>query len=887
MVVSNPESLEAVAAQQPNTRWMLIPIVAASGFAGLGYEMVWTRLLSATLGSDMMAVLGAVAGFFAGLSLGAFLLDGPIRRARLPQIVYAVLETVIGFWGLISVWLLPASGRIMASLLGTEPIPTLHWAVSFALPAVILLPATAAMGGTLTALERMMTAARGDGRVSAGVYGANTAGAVAGTLVSAFVLFHAVGLSGTLFCLAGLNLACAAGALTLRPATGTVSMSATDHERIASAPTAAPPAASPTALPGDSRLGVTLFLTGLLGITFEVLVVRLAAQTMQDTIYTFAGLLAAYLLGTALGGLLWQKAGHPVRNSTLGWLLSITALACLSTALVAPFMTGIADAAIGAGVAGELAVAICLFLLPSTAMGALFGYLAQCVRDQRGSLGRAVGINSLGAALAPLLAAQILVPTFGAWTALLPVALGYLLLLPLRCASLVPAVIPAIAGLALAVIPAPSVIRVPEGGALLAKREGPMVTASVVSDSTGARYLEVNGHFRMGGTNSMRSDYRQAILPLLLHPQPIRALFLGVGTGATLVGGAQMPGTTVRGVELSPEVVALLPWFSNASAPAASGAVSSPPVTIADARRYVAADTGQYDVIVADLFHPALDGSGALYTTEHFVAVQKRLAPGGLFCQWLPLYQLDLPSLRAIIRGFLDVYPNGSAWLNHYSVRTPMLALIGRGDGGALDIHALAERLGDPAVRTVARPIGFEGPMDVLGQYVGGSHTLASFAGEGPRNTDDYPFVALDAQRNVRALSTRPSELLLTVIRALRPDSAELLQNAGRSSLDPQQDALATRLAAYWQARDRFLEAGAALRGDPRGLALVNAAAPGLLESIRLSPEFDPAYHPLMGMARSLMGSDRAAAAQLLHEIDNAAPTRKEARRLLSEQLGE
>jgi len=406
-----------------------------------------------------------------------------------------------------------------------------------------------------------------------------------------------------------------------------------------------------------------------------------------------------------------------------------------------------------------------------------------------------------------------------------------------------------------------------------------MVTASVVSDASGARYLEVNGHFRMGGTSSMRSDYRQAILPMLLHPQPQRALFLGVGTGATLVGGAQLPGTTVRGVELSPEVVSLLPWFS------AVGPL--PPVTIADARRYVAADTGQYDVIVADLFHPALDGSGSLYTTEHFAAVRKRLAPGGLFCQWLPLYQLDLPSLRAIIRGFLDVYPDGSAWLNHYSVRTPMLALVGRRDRGNLDLHTLAERLADPAVRAVVHPIGFEGPMEVLGQYVGGSRTLGAFAGEGPRNTDDYPFVALDAQRNVRALAAQPSALLLAVLGELRPDSAELLQNVDRASPDTSVVAMSARLTAYWQARNRFIEAGAALRGDPRGLALVNAAAPALLESIRMSPEFDPAYHPLMSMARSLIASNRAAAEHLLHEIDAAAPSRKEARGLLSEQFGE
>src|SRR5262249_20277096 len=149
--------------------------------------------------------------------------------------------------------------------------------------------------------------------------------------------------------------------------------------------------------------------------------------------------------------------------------------------------------------------------------------------DQRGSLGWAVGINSVGASVAPLLTAQFLIPVFGASTALIPVALGYLLLLPLRRAALVWSAAPAVAGLILWVRPAPSLTRVPAGGALIAVREGPMVTASVVDDASGGRYLEVNGHFRMGGTNSLRSDYRQAMLPLLLHPAPHQALFLGIG----------------------------------------------------------------------------------------------------------------------------------------------------------------------------------------------------------------------------------------------------------------------------------------------------------------------------------------------------------------------
>jgi spermidine synthase len=841
-----------------HARWALVPIVAASGFAGLGYEIVWTRQLSLALGTEMMAVLGAVAGFFGGLALGAFALDGVIRRARSPRMIYALLEVVIGTWGVVAVWLLPASGRALAPLLGTEPAPALLWAASFALPTLVLLPATVAMGGTLAALERITREARGDGRVSAGVYGANTAGAVAGALLSTFVLIPWIGLSGTLICLASVNGLCALATLALGPAAQPITLEVDEAQ---SRPI------------GGLRLSFTLFATGFLGIAFEMLVVRLAAQVLEDTVYTFAGLLAAYLLGTAAGGLLWQWAARRERSTALGWLLAAASLTCLATAFLVPSITSIAESATKAGIIGELAVAMALFLLPSTAMGALFGLLAQRVRDERGSLGWAVGVNSIGAALAPLATAQLLLPGFGAWTALLPVALGYLLLLPVRPTALVWSAAPLIAALVLWLRPTPLLTRVPAGGELLAMREGPMATASVVDDASGTRYLEINGHFRMGGTSSSRSDYRQATLPLLLHPAPKRALFLGIGTGATVIGGAHMPGVTVRGVELSREVVDLLPYFAN---PAANDQM--PSITVADARRFVAAERETYDVIVADLFHPALDGSGALYTTEHFAAVKRRLAAGGLFCQWLPLYQLDLPSLQAIIRSFLAVYPDGSAWLNHYSVRTPMLALIGPAKGEPFDVDAFAQRLRDPILRSVVNPLGFETPVDLLGQYVGGPRALTALAGNGPRNTDDYPFVTFDARRNVLALTAPPWSLLLSVIRTIQPDPAELL--AG-----PQRAALAERLHAYWRARDRFLEAGAALPGDPRGKALIEAASPGLLEALRLSPEFDPAYAPLVGMAKSLLGSDRITAQRLLRAIDAAAPIRNEARDILAREF--
>ena len=840
-------------------RLSLVGLAAASGCAGLGYEIVWMRQLSLALGTEMMAVLGSIAGFFAGLALGAFALDGLIRRASSASQVYALLETVIGGWGICAIWLLPAAGRALAPLLGTEPSPVLLWSGSFALPTLVLLPATMAMGGTLAALERMLREASADAPVTAAVYGANTAGAVAGTLLSTFLLIPAVGLSATLLCLAAVNALCAIGAL----ATG-----GRPHEAemdVKSAPQRGQAA--------GMRLTMMLFATGLLGIAFEILIVRLAAQVLQDTVYTYASLLAAYLLGTAAGGWIWQRMRRDGGEARLCALLAITALACLLTAFLIPHVMRAAGSALQAGILGELAVALVLFLVPSMTMGALFAHLAQDVRDIRGSLGWAVGINSVGAAIAPMVAAQLLIPTFGAWTALIGVALGYLLLLPLRRAALLWAAAPALFALILFVLPTPTLVKVPPRGRLLAVREGPMGTASAVEDAAGVRYLEVNGRFRMGGTSSVRSDYRQAVLPLLLHPAPRRALFLGIGTGATIVGGAQMPGTDIRGVELSHEVVALLPWFADRDA-----TQRMPQITVADARRYVVADSGSYDVIVADLFHPALDGSGALYTTEHFAAVRERLAQDGVFCQWLPLYQLDQPSLRAIVRSFLAVYPHASAWLNHYSVRTPMLALIGAREAHPLDLDALAARLRDPQLRPITHGLGFDAPIDLLGQYLGGPSALAALAGDGSRNTDDNPFVTYDARRNVEALSAPPWSLLLGVMRNMPTDAGELL-------IPPQRNPWSARLHAYWQARNRFIEAGAALTGDPRGAALIAAAAPGLLDALRLSAEFDPAYAPLMSMARSLRASDPAAAQRLLEAIDAAAPSRPEARDLLTHEF--
>ena len=87
---------------------------------------------------------------------------------------------------------------------------------------------------------------------------------------------------------------------------------------------------------------------------------------------------------------------------------------------------------------------------------------------------------------------------------------------------------------------------------------------------------------------------------------------------------------------------------------------------------------------------------------------------------------------------------------------------------------------------------------------------------------------------------------------------------------------------AYWRARDRFLEAGAALPEGLEGRKLIEAAAPALLEVIRMCSEFDPAYQPLLRMAVALRSMDPRAGDGLLAQIADAAPNRDEARRIMA-----
>lgn len=843
-------------------------LMAASGFAGLGYQIVWTQQLALWLGHEAAAVMAVVGAFFGGLAVGSWLLAGPIERSARPGRWYAACEGAVGLWGLAMAVLLPAAGGWLQSRAGLQATGIQLWLVAFAGCFVLLLPATLAMGATLPAMQGALASQRGstaNGRSWAGLYAANTAGAVLGALAAALVMIPAWGLARSAQACAALNFGVMFLAWRMY---GGVS-------REAAAAAASTRARRPLFL---------LFATGWLGIGYELLVVRVLSQVTEDTVYTFALLLAVYLAGSAAGAAAYRRRsssrledGGQRTTQRLGGAL---ALACLAGACSLWAAEHVRNAVAGAlldllpgmapALAAEAVLAVAAFAPATAVMGALFSHLCRCAMAEGATSGRCLAVNTLGGALASPTTGVMLLPAMGAKAGLLLLAAGYAALGWRRPASPWTWAPLVTTGLVAVLAPPLVFVQMPEGGRLSAYREGVSSAVSVVEDGRGVSRLYINNRQQEGSSASWRVDGRQALLPLLLHPAPRRALFLGLGTGVTAATATLQPGLDVQAVELLPEVIELSPLFT---APLAEQGVDGRRLRLhaVDARRFVRVSRERFDLIVADNFHPARSGSGSLYTVEHFQAVRARLAQGGLFCQWLPLHQLDLPTLASIVASFQAVFPEARAVLASNSLSTPVIGLLAGSRPLSWQPTQLQRRLSGES--TVAG-FGFEDPLALLGSFVAGPRSLRQWAAGAPINTDDRPVVAYRAPRVTYAPDATPADRLLALLERLEPETEALVEEASGAGWS-------TRLAAYVAARRRFIAEGRGIAPLADPLAMLARVREPLLAVLRESPDFRPAYDPLWHLAAAAAARDPQAARAVLAELVRVQPGRTEA----SEQL--
>ncbi len=157
--------------------------IALSGFAALGAEVVWTRLLALMLGATVYAFSIILAVFLVGLGLGSAAGSWVARKTERPRVALAACQLLLAP---AIVWTAHALARTLpywpidvvraASpwyVFRTDLMRTL-WAI---------LPATCLWGASFPlALAAVASDAHDPGRLVGRVYAANTLGAIAGAI---------------------------------------------------------------------------------------------------------------------------------------------------------------------------------------------------------------------------------------------------------------------------------------------------------------------------------------------------------------------------------------------------------------------------------------------------------------------------------------------------------------------------------------------------------------------------------------------------------------------------------------------------------------------------------------------------------------------------------
>src|SRR5512132_2940431 len=131
---SVPASMvDVTCASQPDEtrRRLALGLMTASGFAALGYEIVWTQQSALWLGHESAAVLAVVAAFFGGLALGGLVLGGRIEASARPVRWYAGCELVVALWSAVLLVIAPGASGWVLRTIGVAPSPAWQWAVTF------------------------------------------------------------------------------------------------------------------------------------------------------------------------------------------------------------------------------------------------------------------------------------------------------------------------------------------------------------------------------------------------------------------------------------------------------------------------------------------------------------------------------------------------------------------------------------------------------------------------------------------------------------------------------------------------------------------------------------------------------------------------------------
>ena len=722
-----------------------------SGTAALIYQVLWIRQLSLVVGVEAYSITIAVSAFFAGLAAGGVLLGRLADRWKRPLLFYCILESGIALAGVVvTIALAHTAGRFVAIESHTG---LLAWVLPFFLvgaPAFL-------MGGTLPVAVRSRAPELSHvARAGGWIYAANTAGGIAGALLSSFAFLPWFGVRGTALAAALFNLIAAVIALALdrRPGPEQITTKKVEVADVRST---------------RSHIALALYAAaGGIALGYEVVWSQAMAQFLSTRVFAFSVVLATYLAGLVVGSALYARYSTRVRDTWGMFGLLISAAGVVALLEIAGLSLWQLRFQIDAGnlafsVTGSEFARMCMQFLvaafgvvfaPTVLLGAAFPAVLQLtVGSERTGrdVGAVLALNTAGGIVGTLLTGFLLVPVLGlvgtlsmlaiaaAFVGVLAVLLGTNVSRKLQWVVFSLGLIAVSVGVLTRPDRLSRLLLTTRGrGALIFYQESRGATVAVAEQRSGDnvfRRLYIQGISNSGDAMpSLRYMRLQATLPLLIHHgEPKSALVIGFGTGITAGAVLHYPRLERRVcVELLPAVVHAGELF-----PENYKAGSDPrlQIRISDGRHELLRNSERYDVITLEPPPPTEQGVVNLYSTDFYQLASKRLASNGLFAQWLPLTTQNDEDTRSLVRSFLNVFPYVTLW----STEMHEMLLIGSHQPIELDVGQITGRFMQTEVSTTLQAVGISSPAALLATWVTGREGLSQYTANANPVTDNYP----------------------------------------------------------------------------------------------------------------------------------------------------
>jgi spermidine synthase len=275
------------------------------------------------------------------------------------------------------------------------------------------------------------------------------------------------------------------------------------------------------------------------------------------------------------------------------------------------------------------------------------------------------------------------------------------------------------------------------------EREG--VESSVALDETDGLAMVVNGKVDGNARADAPTQVMGGLLGALLHPHPKSAMVIGLGTGSTAGWLGAVP--SIERVDVA-ELEASMVEIARRCSTVNHNVVDNPRVhiLIGDARETLLTIPARYDVIFSEPSNPYRAGVASLFTREYYQAIAGRLEEGGVFLQWLQMYEIDRGTVETIYATLASVFPTIETW----RLGSSDLVLMGSMRPLVHDARRLRARVEEePFKSALAASWRAEGLEGLLAHHVARPELARRLAEGRPVNTDDRNRVEFGFAKNL------------------------------------------------------------------------------------------------------------------------------------------